>query len=140
MYALLEKSRKMQNEGKRPSLPFWVSPIQLRILPVSSKHHQAAIKLAENLGLENIRADVDDREESINKKVREAEKEWIRFVVIYGDREAESGLLPIRDRETGKISSMKAEDLVVDCHKLSGKMPFIPSSLPLLLSKRPSFI
>ncbi len=140
IYALLEKSRRMQNEGKRPHLPFWVSPIQLRIVPVSSKHLQAAVKLAENLGLENIRADVDDREESVNKKVRESEKEWIRFVVIYGDREAEGGVLSIRDRETGKISSMKAEDLVIDCHKISGRMPFIPSSLPLLLSKRPSFI
>jgi len=139
IYALLEKSRRMQNEGKRPCLPFWVSPIQLRVLPVSSKHLPAAIKLAENLGHENIRADVDDRDESINKRVREAEKEWIRFVVIYGDREVEGGLLAIRDRETGKISSMKPEDLVIDCHKLSGKMPFAPSSLPLLLSKRPSF-
>ncbi len=139
IYALLEKSRRMQNEGKRPSLPFWVSPIQLRMLPVSSKHLQTATKLAEKLGREGIRADVDDREESVNKKVREAEKEWIRFVVIYGDREEEGGLLSVRDRETGKITNMKVEDLIIECHKLSGKMPFIPSSLQLLLSKRPSF-
>jgi len=139
IYALLEKSRRMQNEGTRPSLPFWISPIQLRTIPVSSKHLQTAITLAEHLGKAGIRADVDDREESVNKKVRDSEKEWIRFVVICGDREEEGGLLSVRDRETGKISSMKPEDLIVECNILSGKMPFIPSSLQLLLSKRPSF-
>ncbi|MFQ6010684.1 MAG: threonine--tRNA ligase [Nitrososphaerales archaeon] len=139
IYALLEKARKMQNEGKRPSLPFWISPIQLRIVPVSSKYLEKTIELAKDFGTAGIRADVDDREESVNKKVREAEKEWVRFVVIYGEREEEGGILSIRDRETGKISNMKPKELINECNRLSGKMPSIPSSLQLLLSKRPSF-
>ena len=139
IYALLEKAYMRIQRGEKPMLPTWLSPTQVRIIPVSGKYLNDSIKLMEYLEGNRIRVDVDDREESVEKRIMEAEIEWIPYIVVFGKREKESGRLSVRIRADGRVVEMRAEELVRRiCEEVKGK-PFKPLPLPKLLSRRPIF-
>jgi threonyl-tRNA synthetase len=139
VYALLEKAYREQQQGRVPILPTWLAPTQVRVVPLSDKFVTEAEKLAEKLGEACVRADVDDRPLTMQKKVREAETEWVNFVVVIGEREIKSGVLPVRDRKLRKIRQMKLQELTETVRKEAEGKPFLPLTLPKLLSKRPVF-
>ncbi len=139
VYAILEKAYKEQREGKAPRLPLWLAPTQVRVIPVSDKFVLPAEKIAEEMKKNCIRADVDDRSFTLQKKVREAEVEWVNFVIVVGQKEVDSSILPVRDRELGKIRNLKLEELVNEILKQTAGKPFQPLTLPRELSKRPQF-
>jgi len=143
MYALLEKAKFMIDEGRLPMLPVWLSPTQVRIIPVSEKYVDDAAKIAEQIERENIRVDVDDRNETLSKRIRDAQREWIPYIAVVGEKEIKSGELAVTVRaestqEEQKRVVMKVEELIdrvkAEC---SGK-PFMPLPMPKFLSKRPS--
>ncbi|MBN1377343.1 threonine--tRNA ligase [Candidatus Woesearchaeota archaeon] len=141
MYALLEKSAFDEKKGKKPMLPLWLSPTQIRIIPVSpEKHLKHALKLTEEFEKENIRVDIDDNVETIGKRIRNAEKEWIPYIIVIGDKEIKSKKLPVRIRETGKQENMSRKEIIKKINEKTKEMPFEPLPLPKLLSKRPIFI
>jgi threonyl-tRNA synthetase len=88
--------------------PFWLAPVQARILPVGEAHGAAARSLAERLADESFRSDVDERDETLGKRIREAELEKIPFVVVYGDRESDDALA-VRERGGGQSTVSLAE-------------------------------
>lgn len=139
IYALLEKAYMVMERGGKPMLPVWLSPTQVRVIPVSERYLEDAVKLMERLEKENIRVDVDDREESVQKRVREAETEWIPYVIVFGEKEKETGILPVRIRETDEVKPMKLEELTERIRRETGGKPFKPLPLPKLLSRRPTF-
>ena len=139
IYALLEKAYMRIQKGEKPMLPTWLSPTQVRIIPVSGKYLSDCIKLMEYLKKNRIRADVDDREESVEKRIMEAETEWIPYIIVFGKREKESGNLSVRIRADGKVVKMKAEELVKRISEEVKDKPFKPLPLPKLLSRRPIF-
>jgi threonyl-tRNA synthetase len=139
VYALLEKAYREQQQGRVPILPTWLAPTQVRVVPLSDKFVTEAEKIAAKLSEACVRADVDDRPLTMQKKVREAETEWVNFVVVIGEREINSGVLPVRDRKMRKIRQMKLQELADEVRKDSEGMPFLPLTLPRLLSKRPVF-
>ena len=139
IYALLEKAYMRIQKGEKPMLPTWLSPTQVRIIPVSGKYLSDCIKLMEYLEKNRIRADVDDREESVEKRIMEAETEWIPYIIVFGKREKESGTLSVRIRANGKVVKMKAEELVKRIGEEVKDKPFKPLPLPKLLSRRPIF-
>jgi threonyl-tRNA synthetase len=140
VYALLEKAYKEQQNGKLPMLPLWLSPTQVRLIPISDSFIEKVEEIAKEIAAHCIRVDIDDRASTLQKKVREAEMEWVPYVIVVGQREIESGVLSIRDREAhGKVQNMKLDELITKItSKLEGK-PFKPLPLPLNLSKRPQF-
>lgn len=139
VYALLEKAYKEQKSGKPPMLPLWLSPTQVRLIPISDKHLEHCEKLADALEAQNIRVDIDDQMFTMQKRVREAEREWIPYIIVVGQKEIESDRLPVRDRKAGKIRKMKLEELTNEIKgKVKGK-PFKPLPVPKHLSKRPQF-
>jgi len=140
VYALLEKAYKEQRDGKLPMLPMWLSPTQVRLIPISDKFTEKVEEIAENIAARCIRVDIDDRASTLQKKVREAETEWVPYVIVVGQRELDSGVLSVRDREMhGEVQKMKLDELVTKiAGKLEGK-PFQPLPLPLYLSRRPQF-
>lgn len=140
VYALLEKMHKQSTEGKRPSFPLWLAPTQVRILSISEKFVEPALALAAHLEKHNIRVDVDDTEESIPKKVRNAETDWIPYTIVFGQREMESPKLPIRSRETGKVESLDIEEFAEKIRSAREGKPFRTINTPKLLSKRPIFV
>ncbi len=91
--------------------PFWLSPVQARIVPVGEGHRGQARALADRIGAEGFRVDVDERDETLGKRIRDAELEKLPFVVVYGDRESE-GALAVRAR--GGDQSTRSLDELLD--------------------------
>ena len=139
IYAMLERAYREQKRGKVPTLPLWLSPTQVRILPISDKFTEEAEKVAEKISRHRIRVDLDDRPLRMQKKIREAEREWINYIIVIGQREMESNILAIRDRRAGKIKKMKLDALVNVVLKETEGKPFRQLPLPRRLSQRPQF-
>jgi threonyl-tRNA synthetase len=139
VYALIEKAYKEQQKGKSPMLPLWLSPTQVRIVPMSDKYLAEVEKIAEAIGSENIRVDIDDRTLTLQKRIREAEMEWIPYIIVVGQKELESNTLPVRKRKSGKIQKMALEDLIGEIRKIVEGKPFKPLPIPKHLSQRPQF-
>jgi threonyl-tRNA synthetase len=72
--------------------PFWLSPVQIRVLPVGADHRTAAHELAPRLRERGYRVEVDERDETVGKRIREAELEKIPYTIVYGDRESDESL------------------------------------------------
>jgi len=140
VYALLEKAHRESLKGKAPIFPLWLAPTQVRIVPVSERFLGDAEKLMKQIESSSIRVDVDDRPLSLGKKVRAAEKEWVNYVIVIGEKELGSDLLPVRDRKAGKKArEMKLQELINEIKAETADKPFKPLALPKLLSKRPQF-
>ncbi|MBN2330310.1 MAG: threonine--tRNA ligase [Candidatus Aenigmarchaeota archaeon] len=139
MYSVLEKAHMQQAGGKNPVFPLWLAPTQIRLCPVSDRFLPSAVKVAEQLEKEGIRVDIDDRVESIGKKIRDAETEWVNLIVVMGEKEKKSGKLAVRFRETGKVKAMKAAEITNIIKKAIKGYPNRPLPLPKLLSKRVVF-
>jgi threonyl-tRNA synthetase len=140
LYAMLEKIWLESKKGKNPILPLWLSPTQVRLCTVSDRYLGYAQKIADKLEREQIRVDIDDRVESVQRKIRDAEVEWIPLIIVIGEKEEKSGKLAVRFRETGKVKKMKLEDIIKHVHGKTKGYPFRPLSLPRLISKRPKFV
>ena len=140
IYALLEKAYKEQMAGKAPMLPVWLSPTQVRLIPISDKFMDKVEALAAQIGAHCIRVDIDDSSSTLQKKIREAEQEWIPYIAVVGEKEIESKMLSVRDRELkGQQQNMTAEDLIAKVGSKTLGKPFKPLPLPLYVSKRPQF-
>lgn len=104
IFALLEKSAKLMRQGKVPYLPLWLMNTQVRIIPIGNEFMPQCNELLAVLKENSIRGDIDDRDETLSKKIREAETEWIHYVVIIGEKEVASNTVSIRERLTKKIT------------------------------------
>jgi threonyl-tRNA synthetase len=140
IYALLEKAYREQQKGKSPMLPLWLSPTQVRLIPLSDQFLEKVEEIATEIELQCIRVDVDDRAMTLQKRIREAETEWVPYVVVIGQKEIESGVLSIRVREEqGKLENMKLDELTAKVKEGTAGKPLKPLPLPRSLSKRPQF-
>ena len=140
IYALLEKAARYSKFGRVPFLPLWLTHTQVRLIPVSSTHidfcEQLFIKLTKN----QIRVDIDDRDESVGKKIRDSETEWIYYSLVIGDNEVKSNQLVLRDRLNKSQYHVSLEEII----KLIGSQivdkPYLPLNLPSHLSRRPKIM
>ncbi len=132
MYAILEEALKRE----KPVLPLWVSPVQLRIIPVDNSSH---LDFCENLKFNNIRFDIDDRNEKLGKKLIRARQEWVPYVIVVGDSEKGGSKFKVNDRYLDLVHEMDKEELENFIQKQIKDFPFRPIALSKYLSKRPSF-
>ncbi|MGI0043378.1 MAG: threonine--tRNA ligase [Nitrososphaeraceae archaeon] len=140
IYALLEKAAKSSKTGEKPTLPLWLSPTQMRLIPVTSNHTAYCKEIADALSKKFIRVDLDDRDESVGKKIRDAEMEWINYIVVIGDTEVEEAKFQIRDRlNPSERRTMTIDGLADEITNKTADKPYLPLNLPMLLSKRPQF-
>jgi len=137
MYALLEKCAKDAKEGRKPMFPLWLAPTQVRIIPLKDEFLEFSQKLSDKLTERNIRVDIDDRNESIGKRIRESEKEWIRYVLVIGEKEVNSSNLSVRDRMQSNVREISFDDFTDEITKQNHGKPNSTLNLPPLLSKRP---
>ena len=140
IYALLEKAAKDAKEGRKPQLPLWLSPTQVRVIPLKEDFFEFCEKLASKISDQDVRVDIDDRNESIGKRIREAEKEWIRYILVIGEKEVNSEHLSIRDRETGKVRDISFDEFLAEIKDQTTGKPFTGLNLPKHLSKRPQLM
>jgi threonyl-tRNA synthetase len=136
IYALLENAAKVSRMGGKPSLPLWLMHTQIRIIPVAEQHIEFCVRIARDLANKRIRADLDDREESVAKKIREAESEWIQYTLVIGDKEVQGQSLVVRDRNEGKQIQMKLDDIIARISNQVSDKPYIQLNLPIRLSQR----
>jgi threonyl-tRNA synthetase len=142
MFALLEKAARETESGKLPMLQTWLSPPQVRIIPIAERHKSRAFQAAREL---DFRVDVDDRDETMGKKIRDAGREWIPYVAVIGDEELDSGLLTvtIRSESTPKNpakAKMRLDDLRKRIQAETIGKPWRRLPLTVKLSERPKFI
>ena len=139
LYAILEAQAMRAEKGEKPMLPLWLSPTQVRIIPVADAFLDYCRELLEKIKKNNIRADLDDREITMQKKIREAEKEWIPYIIVIGEREIKSNKLAVRVRERGRTEELTLEHLVSEIREKTKSKAFAELPLPELLSRRPIF-
>lgn len=142
IYALLEKANMNSEKGIVPMFPVWLSPTQVRVIPVAEKHMEYAEKVAGEL---NCRVDIDDREETVGKKIRDAGKDWIPYVAVVGDEELNSGNITVTVRSESlpnkplnvKMSILELNERI--SKEISG-FPFKKHPLAVKLTARPKFV
>lgn len=140
IYALLEKAALDQKEGRKAQLPLWLAPTQVRIIPLKEEFLKYCEELAEKLTRHDIRVDIDDRNESVGKRIRDAETEWIRYSLVVGEKEMRKTNLSVRDRKTGDIHEITFDDFVKEIKEQTKDKPFAKLNLALHLSKRPQIM
>ena len=137
IYALLEKYAKDAKEGRKPMFPLWLAPTQVRIIPLKDEFMEFSQSLFDKLTEKNIRVDIDDRNESIGKRIRESEKEWIRYVLVIGEKEVNSKNLSVRDRTQSDVRDIPFDDFINEIQTQNQGKPNSSLNFPPLLSKRP---
>ena len=137
IYVLLEKAAKDIKEGRKPQYPLWLAPTQVRVIPLKEEFNDFCETLVDKISSNNIRVDIDDRNESIGKRIREAEKEWIRYILVIGEKEVNSQNLSIRDRQTGNVRELGFYVFLKEINEQTKGKPFTGLNLSKHLSKRP---
>jgi threonyl-tRNA synthetase len=140
IYAVLEEAAKKLKAGETPGLPLWLSPTQVRLVPVGEQHLEHCLKLADELEKSQIRVDIDDRSETVAKRVRGAEREWVHYIIVVGDKELKVEKLPVRVRGLKEIKNLSPRELIEEIKRRTEGMPFRRAALPRLLSMRPIFV
>ena len=135
LYTVLDAALKKEV----PSLPLWLSPTQVRVIPISDKFIKDATKIAKEMETHCVRVDIDDRSITMQRKVRDAEMEWINYIVVVGQREIDSGVLAVRDRMLKEIRKMRLQDLMDEIAEKTTEKPYRALTLPRELSKHPQF-
>jgi len=131
IYTLLEDALKK----KKPELPLWLAPTQVRFIPVRDEYNEKCLELARSL---HARADVDDRDEKVGRKIRDAEREWINLIVVYGEKEEKSERLPVRLR-SGEIREMALEEVQDYISERCRDLPYRELPMNIRLSRRVKF-
>ncbi len=99
------------------AFPLWLSPVQVRVLPVSEKHVAYGKEIADILKAANIRADMDDANESLGKKIRAGKTEKIPYLLIVGDKEVEAKTVSVESRDHGKTDAISLQDFTARAAK-----------------------
>ena len=92
--------------------PLWLSPVQAVILPISERHHAYALQLQRQLEEAGLRVECDVRNEKIGYKIREAQMQQTPYMLVVGDKEAESGAVSVRHRKDGDLGSMTLAEFI----------------------------
>ena len=146
VYAILEREAIKIKQGQKPIIPFWISPTQIRLIPIKDEFVTLCNDFIDNLNELSknytIRIDIDDRDESVGRKIRDAEKEWIPIIIVIGDMEKDTKTYKprFRNSEIGENDKSYALDdlnkLIIE--KIKG-YPQEKIPLPIYISKRPKF-
>jgi len=99
------------------AFPFWLAPVQVAIIPIADRHNEFASKIQKMLSESKIRTELDEKSESMQKKIRNAQKNKIPYMLIIGDKEVETGEVNVRTRD-GQTETMKINDFVSQAEKL----------------------
>jgi threonyl-tRNA synthetase len=108
----LERFMGVMIEHFAGAFPVWLSPVQVSIIPISEKHLDYAKKVFENLRENNIRAELKEENETLGKKIREAEMQKIPYLLIIGDKEIEAKTVSVRERSKGDSGSLSLEKFI----------------------------
>ena len=101
-----ERTLALLIEKYAGAFPLWLAPVQVKLLPIADRHHDRVFEIAKELEDMGMRVEVDDRNEKIGYKIREAQVQKIPYMVIIGDKDIENNTVSIRHRKDGDLGSM----------------------------------
>lgn len=121
-FGSLERMIGLLTEQYAGAFPLWMAPVQIMVLPIADRHNDAAFELARKLqetiyDTRNVRVKVDDRRETLGKKIRETQLQKVPYMLILGDKDIENGTVGVRSREDGDLGAMSLDDFL---QKLAG--------------------
>lgn len=111
-FGSLERMIGLLTEHYAGAFPLWLAPVQIALLPIADRHVDKAQELAEDLRAANFRVEVDDRRETLGKKIRDNQSQKIPYMLILGDRDIENGTVGVRSREAGDLGAMAFTEFV----------------------------
>ena len=107
-----ERTLALLIEKYAGALPTWMSPEQVRILPITDRTMDYSKEIKAKLEAVGVRVELDERSEKIGKKIRDAQLEKVPYMLVLGDKEAEAGQVAVRSRKTGETEVMTADEFV----------------------------
>jgi len=113
-YGSIERFIGILIEHYAGAFPTWLSPVQVKILPITDRHVEYARKVAEEMFDKEIRVEVDERSEKIGYKIREAQVEKVPYILLVGDKEIESASVAVRKRGQGDIGAQNADEFIAN--------------------------
>lgn len=112
VYGSIERFIGILIENFAGAFPVWFAPIQIKLLPIADKHFDFTKKLYDKFFSLGLRAEIDDRSEKTGKKIRDAQVKKIPYMIVIGDKEVETGILPIRKHGSKESFEMSVEDFI----------------------------
>ncbi|MGB9804591.1 threonine--tRNA ligase [Desulfofundulus sp.] len=112
VFGSIERFIGILTEHFAGAFPTWLAPVQVRVLPIADRHASYALQVVERLEKENIRVELDARNEKVNYKIREAQAQKIPYMLVVGDREAREGTVAVRQRSRGDEGTQPLEEFV----------------------------
>ncbi len=107
-----ERFLALMLENTKGALPIWLSPVQVKILPISDKQLDYCKEIKEEIEEAGIRVELDDRNEKVGYKIREAQIQKVPYMLVIGDKEKEAGEITVRSRISGDLGNMDLEDFI----------------------------
>jgi threonyl-tRNA synthetase len=98
------------------AFPFWLSPVQVEVIPIGENHLRYAEEIAESLKEKNIRAELNKDNETLGKRIREGEMQKIPYLIVVGDKEIKDKTIRVRERSKGDIGEMKLNEFLEKTH------------------------
>jgi len=108
----IERFLSVYIEHTAGMFPLWLSPVQVKVIPVRSNHNEYAKKVFELLKENNIRAELADEDKNLGAKVRDAKNQKIPYWIVIGDKEIEAGKVTLESRDKGQLGQMSQEELI----------------------------
>ncbi|MGI8958971.1 MAG: threonine--tRNA ligase [Bryobacteraceae bacterium] len=118
LYGSIERFFGILIEHYAGAFPVWLAPVQAIVLPITDRQIRYAKELQQNLSAANIRVQLDDRNEKVNFKIREAQLQKIPFMLVVGDREAQAGQISVRNRKHGDQGVKSLDAFLADIKQL----------------------
>jgi threonyl-tRNA synthetase len=112
VFGSIERFIAILTEHYAGAFPTWLSPVQVKILPLIDKHVEYALKVQKELEDKGIRVEVDARNEKIGYKIREARLEKVPYMLIIGDKELENNAVAVRSRKDGDIGAILVSEFI----------------------------
>ena len=108
----IERCTAVLLEHYEGNLPLWLSPVQVKVIPVRENHNEMSKTVFDRLKENGIRAEIDLENENLGKKVRDAKENKIPYWIVIGDKEVESNKVTLESRDTGKLGEFRQEDII----------------------------
>jgi threonyl-tRNA synthetase len=117
IFGSIERFIAILTEHYAGAFPVWLSPVQVKVMPISDRQIDYAAKVAKQLDDLDIRVELDDRNEKIGYKIREAQMQKVPYMLVVGDKEIENNAVAVRDRKEGDRGSMSLDEFISNIQK-----------------------
>jgi threonyl-tRNA synthetase len=122
IYGSFERFLALLIEHYAGAFPLWLAPVQMVVLPIADRHGEYAASVRDRLAEAGLRVELDERQEKIGYKIREAQLQKVPYMLVVGDREAADGTVAVRSRGRGDLGARPVDTVVADAlAEIAGK-------------------